>query len=258
MTDRSFEFMADDQPFSFSGRVHLSGKDDLSLYPSLFLAEFWNLPEEYFLLLSRARMLSVSNAGACLVSGQISDAFRRLTPEGTITSVAVSAGLDLWESEVSLTVEASVPVSEAVRRILADSGTGVGLLSLPSPDPVVQRPGSFFGRAAECVSVALSAAECCAVLTPSGIQAVPEKGLPVSYQITEKDLLEEPSFVGGTAHGVLSRMILVANLAGWRPGQTVEVSCGNVHAAGIIQERSIEADTASGAWKSEMLVKLIG
>ncbi len=257
MTDRSFEFMADDQPFSFSGRVHLSGKDDLSLYPSLFLVEFWNLPEEYFLLLTRARMLSVSNVGACLVSGQISDTFRRLTPEGTITSVAVSAGLDLWEAEVSLTVEAGVPVSEAVRRILADSGTGVGLLSTPSSDPVAIRSGSFFGRAAECVSVALSAARCRAVLTPSGIQAVPENEFQVSFHITKQDLLEVPSFVGGVAHGAPSRMILVANLAGWRPGQTVEVSCGNIHAVGIVLERSIEADTASGAWKSEMLVKLI-
>ena len=257
MKDRSFDFKADDQPFSFSGRVRLTGKDDLSLYPSLFQVEFWNLPEEVFLLLSRAHTLTVSSGGACLVSGQISGAFRRPVAAGTITVVAVSAGLDLWEAHVSLTVQAGLSVSEIVRNIVQESGLSISLLNDPAPDTLSIRPGAFFGRAAECITVALSAAGCRAVLTPSGIQAVPETGLPVSYRISEKDLLEEPSFVGGSAHGASSRMILTANLAGWRPGQTVEVSCGNTHAVGIILERSVEADTDSGAWKSEMLVELI-
>ena len=58
MADRSFSFLVDNEPMVFSGRVHLSGKDDLSLYPSLFVVEFWNLPEESFLRLSRAKTLS--------------------------------------------------------------------------------------------------------------------------------------------------------------------------------------------------------
>ena len=86
---------------------------------------------------------------------------------------------------------------------------------------------------------------------------VPENGLPVSCRITEKDLQGKPSFVGGSAHGAPSRMILTAVLAGWRPGETVEVSCGDIHAAGVISERSIDADTSTGSWKSELLVELI-
>ena len=257
MADRSFSFLADDRPFSFSGRVRLEGRDDLSLYPSLFLLELWNLPEETFLLLSRSKELSVSHAGACLVSGSVSDVFRREIPDGTITTVAVSSGLELWETPVSLAVPAGIPVSEIVRNIVQESGLNISLLNVPVPDELSLRPGTFFGRAAECVTVALSAAKCRPVLTPSGIMAVPASGLPVSYRLTEEDLQEEPSFVGGPAHGAPSRMILVTRLAGWRPGQTIDVSCGNIHATGIISERGIDADTASGAWKSELIVDLV-
>ena len=257
MADRSFSFVADDRPFSFSGRVRLEGKDDLSLYPSLFLLELWNLPEEIILLLSRSRNLSVSHAGACLVSGQVSDVFRREIPDGTITAVAVSSGLELWEAPVSLAVPDGVPVSETVRNIMQASGTGISLLNDPVPDSLSLRPAAFFGRAAECVTAALSAANCSPVLTLSGIMAIPAGGLPVSYRLTEEDLQDEPSFVGGPAHGAPSRMILVTRLAGWRPGQTIEVSCGNIHATGIISERGIDADTASGAWKSELIVDLV-
>ena len=257
MADRSFSFVADGRPFSFSGRVRLEGKDDLSLYPSLFLLELWNLPEESFLLLSRTKKLSVSHAGACLVSGQVSDVFRREIPDGTLTSVAVSSGLELWETPVSLTVPAGTSVSESVRSIFLESGIGISLLNDPAPDDFSLRPAVFFGRAAECVTAALSAAKCRPVLTPSGILAVPEGGLPASYRLTEEDLQEEPSFVGGSAHGALTRMVLVTRLAGWRPGQSIEVNCGNIHATGIISERGIDADTASGAWKSELIVVLV-
>ena len=160
MADRSFSFLVDNEPMVFSGRVHLSGKDDLSLYPSLFIAEFWNLPEESFLRLSRAKTLNISHAGACLVSGAVSDAFRREVPNGTITTVSVSSGLGLWETPVSLTVDAGKSVSETVRQILDAAGLGICLLNVPAPDPIQVRPGTFFGRAADCIASAASAA-CC-------------------------------------------------------------------------------------------------
>ena len=53
------------------------------------------------------------------------------------------------------------------------------------------------------------------------------------------------------------RMVLIARLSGWRPGQTAEVSCGTVKAKGIICERAIHADTNSGPWKTELLCEVI-
>ena len=255
--DRSFTFLADGQVFSFAGRAVLQGKDDLSLWPALFRLELYNLPEEQYLRLARTRTLSISHAGACLVDGRVTDTFRRPVPNGTVTEVSVSAGLSLWEARVCLTIPAGTQVSETARRILAASGTGIPLLSPPTPDPASLRPGAYFGRAAECVERALSAADCRCALTPSGVMPVPKNGLPAAWHITERDLLEKPSFAGGGETGMPRRMVLTACLAGWRPGQTVEVSCGTIRAKGIICERAIHADTASGRWRTELLCEVI-
>ena len=269
--DRSFSVMLDGKPFSFSGRMRLRGEDELSLFPALFTLELWNLPEEYFLRLFRAKMISVSHDDACLVSGSISDVFRQPAKEGVVTTVAISLGLDLWESTVSLTVPANTSLSDTIRQILAASGTGICLLADLENDSTLVRPQSFFGRAAECVSQVLarpfrstgvipSEAEGSflrAMLTPSGIITVPPDGLSEAVKITESDLTDTVAFSGGSLCGTKPLAILSATVAGWRPGQTVEVQQGSVFFRGIIVSRSVDADTASGPWKSEMIVEVV-
>ena len=255
--NRSLTVTLDGEPLSFSGRMHLEGKVTLSLFPALFTLEFWNLPEEMFLRLSRCREISVSHEDACLVSGRVWDVFRQGTEEGILTSVSVSIGLELWESVVSVAVPAGTALSDAVRRILDASGTGIPLLSGPDPDPVLSRGLSFFGRASECIASALSAASCRAMLTPSGVMVVSANGLSEGVHISDADLTDAPAFTGGSLHGSPSLMILSAAVSGWRPGQTAEVDYKDIHARGIITERSVDADTATGSWKCEMVVELI-
>ena len=255
--DRSLSVTLDGEPFSFSGRMRLRGEDELSLFPALFTLELWNLPEEMYLRISRCREIVVSHGDACLVSGRVWDAYRHGDEEGTITSVSISLGLDLWESTVSLCVPAGTPLSETVRRILDASGTGIPFLSALSTDPVSSRGHSFFGRASECISEALSIASLRPMLTPSGLMAVPASGLPEAVRITEADLTDAPTFAGGSLHGVPSLMILSATVAGWRPGQTVDVAHKNIRARGIVKERSVDADTGDGAWKCELLCEVV-
>ena len=254
---RSLTVATDGEPLSFSGRVRIRGQDELSLFPALFTLELWNLPEEYFLRLFRARQISVSHDEACLVSGTISDVFRHQAQEGILTTAAISLGLDLWESVVSLTVPAGTLLSDAIRRILAASGTGIPLLSFPETDPVLPRSLSFFGRAVESVTSALSAASSRAMLTPSGLMVVPPGGLSEAVQITDTDLTDTVAFAGGAQRGTKQLAILSATVSGWRPGQTVEVRQGSVSFRGIIVSRSVDADTASGPWKSEMIVEVL-
>ncbi len=255
--DRSLSVTLDGEPFSFSGRMRLRGEDELFLFPALFTLELWNLPEEYYLRLFRAKRISVSHDDACLVSGSISDVFRHPAQEGILTTVAISLGLDLWESVVSLTVPSGISLSDAVRLILAASGTGIRLLADMENDPRLVRPQSFFGRASECIDSVLSSVSARAMLTPSGLMIVPVDGLPEAIHISETDLTDAPAFVGGSLHGAPSLMILSASISGWRPGQTMEVDYKDVHARGIITERSVDADTASGPWKSEMIMEVL-
>ena len=252
VANRSLTVTADGEQLIFSGRIRLRGKDELSLFPALFTLELWNLPEESALRISRCRSITVSHEDACLVSGSVSDVYRHATPEGILTSVSISLGLDLWESIISLNVPAETTISDTVRQILIASGTSIQLLSFPETDPISIRGQSFFGRAAESITSVLSTVNSRAMLTPSGLMVVPEAGLPEAVRVTEKDLLDTPVFPSGG-----SLMILSCTVAGWRPGQTVEVEYKNIHARGIVIARSVDADTASGPWKCEMIAEVL-
>ena len=255
--NRSLSVTLDGELLSFSGRMRLRGKDELSLFPALFTLDLWNLPEEMVLRLSRCRNIAVSHMDACLVSGRVWDVFRHTDQDGVLTTVAISLGLELWESVVSLIVPVGTTLSETVRQILAASGTGICLLADPDDNPVSARPQSFFGRASECIATVLSAISAREMLTPSGLMIVLPDGLTEAVYISEADLTDVAAFTGGSQHGSPKLMILQAAVSGWRPGQTVEVEYKEIRARGIVTERSVDADTGYGAWKCELLVEVI-
>ena len=248
---RSLTVLADGIPFAAGCRFRLSGRTSVGLFPSLFTLQAWNLPESDYHRLAAAKELSVLRGDSCLASGAVSDVFRRTAPEGTVTAAAFSLGLDLWEARVSLSVEAGASVSETVRRLLEASGTGIPLLSFPGEDPAFSRAQAFCGRAADCVTEAMSAAGARGVLVPAGLKIVPRDPLPAALHLTRKDLADEPAFA---MNG--KRMILSTTVTGFQPGEELTLSYGELSAAGLVLERLTEADTASGPWLTQLLAEV--
>ena len=171
-------------------------------------------------------------------------------PEGKITEVVFAAGLGLWETPVSFSVEAGVSVSDMVRRILSESGTGIPLLSFPGEDPVRSRGQAFYGRAAECIEEELSAAGARGYLTESGLCVVPAEGLPMSMELSAADLLSDPVFVGN------GQLLLRTRITGWPLGKGVSVNWKGVQIRGLVTERSVDADNMEGNWQSELLMEV--
>ena len=252
MTDlnRSLTVLADGEPVKGFRRAYLAGRDALGLLPLPFVLRVWNLSDDGYYALFASKQVFVLQDDAVLASGKVSSVYRRTVPEGTITEIAFSPGLSLWEAQVSLSVEAGASVSETVGRILENSGTSIPLLSFPGNDPVFSRPQAFYGRAAECVNEALSAVSARACLTDAGLCVVPADGLPVSMALSETDLLDAPSRVAG------NRMILRTKPVGWPLGKMVSVTWKGESFEGLVTERSVDADTMEGKWEAEMLIKL--
>lgn len=245
---RTLTVLADGDPVAGFTRARLTGTDAVGLFPMPFRLRLWNLPDKN--PLTAAKEISVLHDGSVLASGTVSDVFRRAVPDGTVTEVLFSAGLRLWEAPVSLSVEAGVTVSETVCRILTASGTGIPLLSFPGEDPVRARGQAFSGRAAECVTSALSAAGARACLTPSGLCVIPSSGLPVSLTLSEHDLTDVPVRAGSNL------LVLRTKVAGWPLGKTVSVQWQGETAEGLVTERSIDADSAEGSWETEILMEV--
>ena len=250
---RSLTVLADGESFAPDCRFQLSGRTQIGLFPSLFLLQCWNLSNEDVFRLQSAKELSVMREDSCLAFGQVSDVFQRTVPEGTVTTAAFSLGFSLWETPVSLSVEAGVSVSETVRRVLSASGTGISLLSFPCADPVTSRGRAFCGRAAEEITHALSAACARGYLVPAGLCVVPAEPLSATLHLKDKDLVDRPAFADGGR-----KMILSTTVTGFQPGEELTLETDGKTYAGLILERMVEADTRSGPWNTQLLIDLHG
>lgn len=248
--DRSLDIFVDGEPLADFGRVYLSGREAVGLYPMPYTLRFWNLSEDQYLLLSRTEVISVEHEGSVLAAGDVADVFRYIVEEGTVTVVCFSLGLKLWETPVSLSLEACLSVSETVRQILSASGTGISLLTYTGPDPLFLRGQALFGRAAESLVCSLSAARARGYLVPAGLCVLPESDLPVSMIISEEDMLAAPEFPSGDL------AVLRLKVTGWPIGKKVEVRWQGKVLTGIVAERLTEADNQSGPWYSEILLEV--
>ena len=250
MVDCRLTVLADGEPFASENRFRLSGTMRIGLFPSLFLLQCWNLSDSDVFRLQNTKELSVMREDSCLAFGRVSDVFTETVPEGTVTVVAFSTGLDLWESRVSLSVPAGVSVSETVRRILSASGTGIRLLSFPGRDPVFSRGQAFCGRAAECVTEALYAAGAEGYLVPAGMCVIPAEPLPATLHLGERDLTDRPAFADGGR-----KMILSTTVTGFQPGEEMTLAWKGKTYSGLILERMTEADTGAGIRNTQLLIK---
>ena len=248
---RELKVTADGALFAPGCRFHLSGKITVGLFPSLFTLEAWNLKESDYLLLSRTKVLAVYREDSCLAYGAVSDVFRRTVPEGTVTTAAFSLGLDLWEAQVSLSVEAGVSVPETVQQILDASGTGISLLSFPGVSRFFSRGQAFLGRAADCVTEALSAVSARGFLVPAGLKVIPADPLPATLHLTEQDLTDDPAYALGG-----KRLILSTTVTGFQPGEEVTLEYQGTVVAGLILERMVDADTSKGPWNTQLLIEV--
>ncbi len=247
---RELSVLADGEPVTGFSRARLSGRERLGLCPMPFLLRLWNLPGSGTQQLAAAKEITVLREDSILAAGQAADICRMSGTEDAVTEAVFSPGLRLWETSVSLSVEAGVSVSETVRRILEASGTGIPLLAFPGQDPVRIRGQAFSGRAAECVTEALSAASARCCLLPSGLCVVPLSGLPVSVKLSEADLADAPVRAGERS------LLLRTGVTGWPLGKRVSVTWNGKTAEGLVTERSVEADTAGGGWHAELLAEL--
>ncbi len=248
---RALSVYADGKALTGFRHAYLSGRDALGLYPMPFILRLWNLADSDYHMLRAAAGISVMHGQSVLAAGRVSDVYLRLVPEGKITEVVFAAGLGLWETPVSLSVEAGVSVSETLRRILSAGGTGIPLLSFPGEDPVRSRAQAFCGRAAECIEEVLSAAGARGYLTESGLCVVPASGLPVSLELSSADLLSDPVFLGS------GQLLLRTRITGWPLGKGIRVKWKDGSQEGLVLERSVEADNLEGKWESEMLVERV-
>ena len=131
--DRLLTILTDGKVMKGYRRARLRGRDALGLYPMPFTLQIWNLSTSDYLQLCSARKVTVKSGSSVLASGYVSNVSQRNVDDGLLTEAVFSAGLKLWESQVSVSVGAGSSVAGSVQAILSASGV-MKLLSYQGTD----------------------------------------------------------------------------------------------------------------------------
>ena len=134
------------------------------------------------------------------------------------------------------------------------------------------RGQAFCGRAAECITEALSrisntgsteilsgvssnesrnTARARCYLVPSGLCIIPADPLPPTLNLSESDLTDRPAVVDRGR-----KMILSTTVTGFQPGEEMTLQYKGTTSTGLILERMTDADTGTGSWTTQMLIEL--
>ena len=246
--NRDLTVKIDGENISRGCRVRLRGAAGLSLYPVLWTAEILNLSDSGRGALRTGKEVVLLREGAELARGSIQEVQQLPSGSGGAWTVfGFSLGLDLWEAEIALSAEAGHSPEELIRRTLEASGTPWRLLNPLPPGPVFSRGWALSGRAGELIETLLASAGVRGCLTPSGLIAV-SPSAPVQAELSEADLTDQPVRTRG-------RLILPTRPAGWPVGRRIRLSFRGRETTGLILRRSVDADTLSGPWNSQLLIE---
>ena len=69
--------------------------------------------------------------------------------------------------------------------------------------------------------------------------------------LTKTDLTDAPMIAAGG-----TKMILSTSVTGFQPGEEMTLEVDGEHWRGLILERMVEADTAYGDWKTQLVIQL--
>ena len=248
LIDRVLSVLVDGQKIAEGCRLKLSGVLTLSLYPDLLNLRIYNLSDSSYVLLKQGKEISVSNGLSLLSYGIIHDVVKTTVRSGVVIDVGFSFGYDFWHAVCSVSLNAGMSASETIRYLLAASDVDYQLLSFPVLDPIFSRPQVFYGRLSDAIISVASAASGICCLVSGGLIVVPDKSSSVDVNLSDSDIIDSPSYMPDYA---LFRTIP----KGWPIGRRVLVKYQGREFFGLIIENEFIADTKSGLFLSQLVVR---
>ena len=239
---------ADGKQIGQGCRIRLTGSETLSLQPGFFLLSIWKLSAFSIGWLNEAKQIEVRSGSSVLGSGDICDVHTFIRQGKQVTEVGFSPGMGLWESRVSLSLEAGKTVSESILALLEASGTGIGLAGFTGKEKTFSRAQAFYGRTVPALERLAGAAEASAWLSPAGVIVSGKADRTATVLLTEAELVSAPT-------RAKDRVILRTRMIGWPGGAYARYLWQGLEGEGRILFRMVEADNSEGNWKSELVIQ---
>lgn len=242
---RQLYISLDGQPVETTCRLHLRGRAEMSLNPTVFRLDL-HLPSENILgLLSAAKTLSVTSTfHSLLATGTILEVFTQSVSGEPITTVLFADSASLDDAFVSLSVPAGTTTRAAATSILSASTHSLPLAAYTAADRVLPRPTAFFGSAADALQSLADDVKAHVFVFRSAVFMLGREAPAPTCEIPPEDLLD--AITTGR-----EEILLTTTLKGWPIGTIVRA--GDYTGRATCQ--LIDADTGEGPWSTKLILR---
>ena len=235
----------DGQPLETTCRLHLHGRAEMTLNPTVFRLDFHSPSENVLGLLSSARILSVTSTfQSLLATGTIRDVITQSVSGEPITTVLFADSASLDDAFVSLSVPAGTTTRAAVTSILSSSTAPLPLAAFTAADRPLTRPAAFFGSVADALQSLAADLHSHAFVFRSAVFMLGREAPATVCEIPSEDLLD--AITSGR-----EEILLTTSLKGWPIGSIVRA--GDCTGRAIAQ--IIDADTGEGPWFTKLILR---
>ena len=244
MDRRLFVFL-DGELLPLHCRMHLCGRNEMTLSPTLFQLDLYLPSENIAGQLSTGKKIAVhSTFESVLATGSILDVLSETREGRQITSVIFSDGLPFANSFVSASFPAGASLRTITEQLLSASSVTQPLTGFTATDKVFPLGTSFFGSTADSLQSLAVDLNANVFLFRSGIYMLGRDSAPDTIDLTPEDVLDAVS------SGKDVR-ILTTSMKGWPIGSMLRF--GDLQ--GQILCQTFDADTGEGAWSTKVILR---
>lgn len=235
---REMTVRADSVQIAKNIRITVKGRSNMTLFPDLFLIDFYNLSDQDYSILKRAKKIEVTGEKKSLMlSGELEDLYSHRGGNNSMLTATVSDGKTLWEK----TINKSVGGGSGVRSAIAALLDGYPFGAFIADDVRFPRGQAFTGKAPPHISMLAKTANGRAFVTRGMVHVVRKGSASITTELKEDDVLNSPT----GAEGVY---MIRTKMRGYLVGTYVKLEGKKYR----LVAQSIEMDNFEGPWRSEL------
>ena len=242
---RELHIFLDGERLDTSCRLHLRGRNEMTLSPTIFQLDLYLPSENTIGQLSSGRKIAVhSTFDSVLATGTILDVLSDTRDGKQVTSVIFSDGVPFTGSFVSASFPAGSSLRSITEQLLSACSVPLPLAGFTAADKSYPLGTSFFGSTADSLQSLAVDLNADVFLFRSAIYMLGRDSTPDIIGLTPEDVLDAVS------SGKDVR-ILTTSMKGWPIGSMLRY--GDLQ--GQILCQTFDADTGEGPWCTKVILK---
>lgn len=242
---RNLRLYLDGSLLPVSCRLHLHGRNEMTLSPTLFQLDLFQTSENTVALLSAGHKLAVCSTGESLLAiGDILDVLTDTVNGIRITSVIFSDGYSFSHCFASGSFPASTSLKEITSALLSGCSVPKPIAGFTASDKIYPSGTTFFGNITDILATIATDLNADVFLFRSAVYFLDRDKPPDIIDLNDEDITDEVSMGK-------DEIILSTAMKGWPIGSVLRY--GGVQ--GQIVCQWFDADTGTGVWQSRVIAR---